>query len=263
MGTWGIKIFQNDDAANLRRSYREKIILGVTDEEAEQATIQEFLIGNHFSLWLPLAVTQWEVGRLSEKVKENALFEIEEELSALDVLWKPEHISKRRKELVNAKNQLCSQPPVRKKLRMPGWAWKCPWPVGSILQFRIRFPKENNPLLDEYIMLQVLGVSQTPPGKIPCEVINVGLYLWHSKMPPAEQIKEIEKKPPALSGFLTRAGTICTSWCIMPQAGFHGNEIKCIRETPFIPSGIEPIRDNGANNVMFQEIVCRTLLAKR
>lgn len=263
LGTWGTKIFQNDDAADLRQSYREKIILGATDEEAEQAVIQEFSISNDFSLWLPLALSQWEIGRLSEKVQEKALIEIEKELSSLNELWKPEHIPKRKKELTDAKNQLCAKPPVRKKLRMPGWAWRCPWQVGSILQFRIQFPKADNPLLGKYVMLQVLGVSETPPGKIPCEAVNVGLYLWHSSISPTEQIKEIEKKPPVLSGFITKAGITRTSWCIMPRGGFHENEIKCIRETPFVPSGIAPIHDNVPSNTMFEEVICRTLLAAR
>lgn len=263
LGTWGIKIFQNDDAADLRESYRERIILGVPDEEAEQAVIQEFSIGGNFSLWLPLAVTQWKIGRLSETVKENALHEIKVELSCLDERWKPNEASKRRQELANAEVQICSQQPARKKLRMPWWAWKCPWPTGSILQFRIQYPKENNPLLGEYVMLQILGVSETLPNEIPCEVINVGLYFWHSKIPPDKQLDEIEANPPALIGFLTKSGEIQTSRCIsIISKDIKENEIKCIRETPFIPSEIEPIRNNVPSNSLFQNIVCRTLLSQ-
>lgn len=257
MGTWGVKIFQNDDAADLRDTYREKIIVGFSDDEAEKATIQEFSSANGFDLWLPLAMSQWNIGRLSESVKANALLEIDKELSSMEELWKAELVSKRKQELEAAREVICSQQPEKKKLRKPWWAWKCPWQPGSVLQFKITHPNENNPYLAHYVMLQLLGAYETPPGKIPCEVINVALYLWHSEASPMDQMEALEANPPRLSGFVTSAGTIKEWWCIMPHV--RENEIKCVRKSPFCSDELERITHNAANNTTFQEAICRTL----
>lgn len=260
MGTWGVKIFQNDDAADLREAYRERIILGNPDDEAEEQVIREFITAGDFELWLPLAVTQWKIGRLSERVKVNALNEIEKELGCLEEQWKPELVAKRRQELQETKALICSQQPEKKKLRKPWWAWKCPWQPGSVLQFKITHPEEGNPYLGHYVMLQLLGASETPPGKIPCEVINVSLYLWHSEMSPISQMAALEANPPQLSGFITLVGTTKDWWCIMPHV--RENEIKCIRKTPFGSAEFEIVTHNAANNTGFQEAICRTLKAK-
>lgn len=137
MGTWGTKIFQSDDACDIRDTYREKLIVGVPDEDAERTVIQEFSMDHRPDCWLPLAVTEWKVGRLSEHTKQMALQQIETELGCLTALWKPDQVLKRSKELLSIRETLQSDMPARKKLRMPSWAWKCPWPIGSVLQYML------------------------------------------------------------------------------------------------------------------------------
>lgn len=262
MGTWGAKIFDNDDARDVRETYRTQIILGSDDIAAEQAVIHEFSVGGVFSLWLPLAISQWEVGRLSSGVKEHALHEIESELKSLEDLWTPKLICKRREVLTAAQEQLLSPMPARKKLRVPSWAWQCPWPVGSVLQFRIQNPKENNPFLGEYVMLQILGISETPPNQIPCQSISVCLYRWHSKIPPSEQMPSIEATPPALCKFLAPNGTLSLSRCFMPDKSMREiNEIKCLQETPLVPFDIGAVQTGSPLNATFETAICRTLAA--
>lgn len=261
MGTWGTGIFQCDDAIDLRESFREKCILGIPEQDAEQEIIREFSVGGDFFLWTPLAITQWSLGRLSASTKANALREIRNELSGLDMLWSTKDVPKRRSVLLKAEAQLCSPQPARRKLHMPCWAWKCPWPVGSVLQFRIRHPRENNPLLDEYVLLQLFGIAETPPGKIPCEAINVGLYAWHSSLSPLGQLEYIRKAPPALTDYITPSGERRISHCILPTAEMRReNALRCICQTSFVPSVIPPITRNAPQNTAFQDLICRSLL---
>lgn len=127
-------------------------------------------------MWLSLAVSEWHVGRLSNDVIINALREIENELLNIHELWDQGNIDKRIGELDRCKRLLEGEMPSRKKLRKPAWVWKCPWPIGVVLQFKIKFPKDNNPFLDKYVMLAIVGISNTPQGKLPCECIAVRMY---------------------------------------------------------------------------------------
>ena len=72
MGAWGEKIFDSDDACDIRDDFREAIILGKSDEEAEEKIVREYqegLEGQSETFWLPLAITEWKAGRLSKRVK--------------------------------------------------------------------------------------------------------------------------------------------------------------------------------------------------
>lgn len=135
MGTWGWKIFQNDDAADINATYKEKLIVGIPDAKAEDDIVREFQLSQNINLWIPLAVTQWKLGRLSDRAKENALVSIENELSAIHELWEPDFVEKRRIELFQTKEILNSEMPKRKKLRTPVWAYKCPWHIGNAILF--------------------------------------------------------------------------------------------------------------------------------
>lgn len=204
MGTWGVKIFDDDEACDIRDDYREKIIVGYTDIEAETAIINEYSDDPEQSFWLPLAITQWKIGRLSERVKKNALVSIDRELESLSEYWKEDAIPKRKKELLQARAVLCSEMPPRKKLRKPSWAWKCPWPIGSVLQYRVLYPKEHNSISNKYVLLQVVGISETQKDKIPNERIAVCLFNWYSNVAPCDIIGKILKNPPNLIDFLAR-----------------------------------------------------------
>lgn len=263
MGTWGVKIFQSDDSSDIRESYREQLIVGKSDLEAEEAIIQKFSEDPEDAFWLPLAVTEWKVGRLSERVKQRALDSIDRELNCLSEYWKESLIQKRKIELLHAKEMLTSAMPARKKLRMPSWAWKCPWPLGSVLQYKIDFPKVDNPLLNEYVLLQIVGISETPSGKIPCEVIAVSLYDWHSPDPPIDNIVKIMKNPPELVDLITRGGKRARTHCIsmLPQM-IRDNGLKCVSEKPLAGfcSEAEPVY--GPANVTLGSCIIRTLTRK-
>lgn len=261
MGAWGVKIFEDDEACDIRDDYRERIIVGQTDIEAETAIINEYGEDTEQSFWLPLAITQWKVGRLSELVKKNALDSIDRELDSLTEYWKKEAIPKRKKELLQARETLYSKMPERKKLRKPVGSWKCPWPVGSVLQCKVLWPKENNQLYNNYVLLQVMGISETEEGKIPYEIITVGLFNWHSSIAPFDILDEILKNPPKLVDFLTRGGTRKKTHSILPSLQMiKENDIKCISKDPLSGAEVIPTPVYSPMNATFEEIISRTLI---
>lgn len=260
MGTWGYKLFQNDDACDIRETYREKIIAGLSDLEAENAVIREFEMDCDSDLWIPLAVTQWHLGRLSDRAKKYGLSAIERESEQLDEQWKMALVPKRKEELLRARQQLCSDMPKKKRLRMPWWAYRCPWEAGNILQYKVQYPRENNPFAGCYVMLLVCGVSQTPPGKIPCESFAVRLYNWHSRTAPVTVLDEILASPPELMDFVTKSGSPLPAQTILPpDEMLQRGEMRRIAQKPFPQDKFEIIRPLSPMNSTFDELIARTL----
>lgn len=234
--------------------------MGIADDDAERAVIEEFSMEADSELWIPLAVTQWKLGRLNKRTKNYALAAIERELNNVAEQWKPALVSRRVQELLTVKNQLCSEMPGKKKLRMPSWALKCPWEVGNVLQYKIHYLSKEHPLADHYVLLLVCGISETPPGKIPCESMRVRLYNWFDKSAPVTQLDRILAEPPVLIDFLTRGGTLKASHTIMPMSEERPlNEMQCISPVPLSKENITPEKVTNPMNGDFEEMIGRTL----
>jgi Domain of unknown function (DUF4259) len=85
MGTWGPGIFSNDTACDVRVAYRMALENGLDDQAAQQQVLDEFAdvldddTWNEGPLvWLALAKTQWQLGRLDNHVKAEALAVIDQ-----------------------------------------------------------------------------------------------------------------------------------------------------------------------------------------
>ncbi len=260
MGTWGYRIFQNDDACDIRDAYREKIIIGQSDIQAEQSIIAEFAINQSSCLWIPLSLAQWEVGRLSERTKMYALASIESELGNIDELWKPNMCAQRRLELLRARQKLSTPMPAKKKLRTPTWAFKCPWQIGNVLQYKVSLPTQGALPKSEYVILLISGISTAPPDSIPCECISVQLYNWHSEISPSTTTSEITSKPPVLIPFMTKSGLEKRAHTILPSRDMiRLNEMQIVSQSP-LNAWDEPFADVGSPmNSSFDDTICRTL----
>ncbi len=118
MGTWGHRIFEDDYALDVREEYLGLLLDG---RSTEQAT--EELLGDSGTLdideepvfWLSLAATQWEYGRLSPKVKKEALRVID---SGLDLRRGGDAAfdKKRAAELTKLRAQLMRPQPKPKRV---------------------------------------------------------------------------------------------------------------------------------------------------
>lgn len=260
MGTWGYKIFQNDDACDIRDTYKEKLVVGISDDDAEDAVIEEFAIDSDSNLWIPLGMTQWELGRLSNRVKVQALSAIELELNSLKEQWKPSLISKRKEELLSAQQKLCGKIPKKKTLKMPSWAYRCPWKVGNVLQYKVEYPREDNPISGCYVMLLVCGVAETPTGKIPCECFSVRLYNWYSRIEPVMILEEILSHPPELVDFISRSGKKIVKQTILPSNDMiEKGAMKLISQLPLSHKEIDAVEVSSPMNSTFDELISRTL----
>jgi hypothetical protein len=83
MGTWGVALFSDDLAADLRGDFRELIGEGLTATQAVDKLIDEYSASLDDEdempvFWLAIAAVQWQLGRVEERTKQNALQVIDE-----------------------------------------------------------------------------------------------------------------------------------------------------------------------------------------
>lgn len=77
MGTWGPGIFSDDLACEVRSRYRDLVAAGHDGPDATDALVSEFQPApddpdSAGVFWIALAVTQWKLGRLEDRVKGRA-----------------------------------------------------------------------------------------------------------------------------------------------------------------------------------------------
>jgi hypothetical protein len=85
MGTWGPGIFSNDTACDVRVAYRMALEEGLDDQAAQQQVLEQFaaylddeVLTDGPLVWLALAKTQWQLGRLDNHVNAEALAVIDQ-----------------------------------------------------------------------------------------------------------------------------------------------------------------------------------------
>ena len=124
MGTWGTAIFSDDLASDIKTEFKNKIAFGQTSGEATEELLIEYSdelndTDNYSVFWLSLALTQWDIGRLLNFVKEKAL-EIIENGNDLE-RWKRDekNLKKRKIVLEKLKDKLLSEQPKEKKIPRP------------------------------------------------------------------------------------------------------------------------------------------------
>lgn len=196
MHTWTKEVFNGCRERELKTEYRKLIAIGKNDADAEQLIIEHFF--NHTeqqdvkdgNLWVALAMCQWELGRLSVNVKEKASIW----LASTELGFSPQTVS----ELQSLLN---SAMPKRKSVRLPSYMSHCPWPVGSLLAYRIissTSPRVmQSPFYKKYVLLRIITIKRHPisalaPDDAWGESMLVGLYNWiGDSIPAADIIKQL------------------------------------------------------------------------
>ncbi len=119
MGAWGVKIYQNDIALEVKSIYVNQLKMGASNDIAVANTYIELKkyinnIDDNVDYWLALASIMQEYGRLCIDVKNKAL----EILSSnVDIdRWSDKDKKLRLKELADLKNRLLSPPLEEKKV---------------------------------------------------------------------------------------------------------------------------------------------------
>ncbi len=179
MGAWGANLYQDDVALDVKDEYKDNLRRGKTNEEAMQEIIdkyQELLEDEEDRgvFWLALADTQWNLGRLDDQVKEQALeiIELGTDLKRWEV---NEKLYNKRKEILEKiKEKLLSPQPEEK--RMPKYrTYKCEWENGDVFAYQLKseYAKEQG-LEDRYLIIQKIDeIDWYPCSTIPLVRVKI------------------------------------------------------------------------------------------
>lgn len=171
-------ILRSADAKEVQHEYKVLLSLGVDEITAEENIIGCFLSLQserllEGTLWLALALTQWELGRLSARVKAKANYWLSENRLPLT--------SSERRTLAFVLN---GEQPVPKKIRK-AIARKCPWKLGDVLAYRIISNSDlcDNVYWGKYVLLRVNAIPKRPVSSLAPELMVkesmvVALYSW-------------------------------------------------------------------------------------
>ncbi len=172
MGTWGPKLYQDDLAEDIRDYYKEQLHRGkkgidITQELLVQYQIEISDFEEASVFWFALADTQWNLGRLEDKVKETALKYI---LSGDDLeRWKienPKMVKAREQTIEELRQKLLSPQPNKKKVRQYK-IYRCKWKFGDVFAYRLEsdLAKERG-LYGRYFLIQKIDEGIWHPGHV-------------------------------------------------------------------------------------------------
>lgn len=178
MGAWGTGVFQDDTAADIREEYRDHIGNGLSGPESTARILQGYASSLADAegagvVWLALAATQWQCGRLEPETLEKALRVID---SGSDLArWKAGSNGdylKRRAVLEKLRAQITSPQPEPKKIRRRVLA-ECDWRVGELVSYRL--------LSGNLIVFRAIGLHADKGGTSP----TVELLDWSGETSPS------------------------------------------------------------------------------
>ncbi len=140
MGTWGVGLFSDDLAADIRNDFRDLIGEGNTAAEATNRLQAEYATSltdpeEASVFWLALAVAQWNLGRIEESVRQKAL-EIIDSKRDLARWTTPKEQRQRATVLAKIRAQLVSPAPPPKSVRRPIKGIN-DWEIGEIIALRL------------------------------------------------------------------------------------------------------------------------------
>ena len=178
MATDQAALFADDTAADVRATYRAALEEGLADGEAEDATLREFaaelLDGEQrVVVWLALAATQSQLGRLSVRVRREALHIIDRGADLAQ--WRdagPQAVSARTKVLQRLAATLQGPQPSRKRIRR---AVRRPATVnpGQVLAYRTTSGRTH--------LIHVIGIVEDGPTSDPLvEILDYAAFVLFS-----------------------------------------------------------------------------------
>ena len=198
MGAWGVAIFSDDLAADIRFDFRELIGDGLTPSEATDRLKAEYASSLDDPdempvFWIALALAQWKLGRLEENTKKMALQVIDDgtDLARWD---DAKDRAKRETVLAKTRSELLSASPPAK--RVPRTIRESnDWQTGETIGFQLSTGR--------WTMFRVIGHHTDKGGRFAvCELLN-----WVGEaLPTQELIAELkiakENTPRGLSQFV-------------------------------------------------------------
>jgi hypothetical protein len=142
MGTWGLALYSDDTACDIRDAYRDLLGDGHEGAAATDALLAEYREAledpdEASVFWLALADTQWRVGRLEPRVLDRALTVIDAGLDLRRWDEAPRDREKRAKLLDELRAKLTSKAPAPKRIPKRFDA-KNDWERGEVVSYELR-----------------------------------------------------------------------------------------------------------------------------
>ena len=133
MGVFGTGIFADDDALDVRSDYKFFLADAQSDQLASDTIAREYGASledpsTTTSFWIALALTQWKIGRLEDRIKAVALRIIDEDLDLRKWDGSPDR-RKRANALAEARRKIVSPQPAARPIpkplpvQLPGWVF--------------------------------------------------------------------------------------------------------------------------------------------
>lgn len=183
MGAWGPGLFADDDAADVRDTFKlfvadKQDIAAATDEIIRQHGASLDHPEHNTAFWLSLALTQWTAGWGDARVLDTAL-RIIDDGSDLSKWQDPVLRRRRAAALDKAREQLGSPPPPAKPFPRPWPTQLADFAIGEIVARRL----PNNRLA----ILKVIGFRPTREFKVHGPAVRLQHWLA-SDLPSAEEV---------------------------------------------------------------------------
>ena len=197
MGTWGPKLYQDDFAEEIRDNYKEQLKRGKTGEQITKELLEEYktvLLDSDDApiFWFALADTQWELGRLEDKVKQKALYYIQDESDLKR--WELENsreAKERAKILEGLKNKLLTPQPAKKKVSLYK-LYQCEWKIGDIYAYPLEGEyAEKKGVSGRYFLFHKVGEAIYYPGHI-IPVVRVKITKNHELPQNVHEFNDLE-----------------------------------------------------------------------
>lgn len=196
MGVWGTKLYDNDSACDIKEIYVDKLKKGSTNEEVTQYLIEtnRDIMGDSSEeplFWFALADLQWDYGRLLPKVKEKALYFLDQD-GDLE-LWREEG-TKLEKEWMKTREKLRkkleTEQPAEKKISKYR-LYHCEWKMGDVFAYRfVGKESKNSGFYGKYIVFRKVSECNSWRGDI-LPVVKV--YQWYGdEIPSLEELSSMK-----------------------------------------------------------------------
>lgn len=200
MGAWGSGLYANDTSCDVRDTYMENLMNGLSDEEAYEKTMEkvwDYLedLNEAPLAWFALAETQWKLGRLMPEVREKALYWIDHEGGLEPWLETVEKGRGWKRTLEKLREKLNSPMPKRKAVRRPSPVDGNPWNLNDIYAYQFHEDASvKRGLAGKYIVLQKIG--EGVPKYYDCLAMRLQVFdRIFDEVPTLEQLEGIRILP--------------------------------------------------------------------
>lgn len=152
MSAWGIELFDNDFALDLKTDFIEMLGTGMTIDDIEEQLFKNAPVEadeDECIFWSVLAFLEWEYGLLNDYVKNKAKYIIKNRPDDKLFLDNQKKV-KRKMVLENLYRKLDTINPKAKKIK-PTFVYRTAWNVGDIYCIEIN---------KQYVYIHIVGVNR-------------------------------------------------------------------------------------------------------